>query len=187
MAANREKVEGRFYDNVYLDRRRAIFRQRETIGDGSLSHGLCVGCEGYGAARATVVGIDSPLGLALSLSGEEVLGLHSYKALRMLELIAASSRGVRDSHAGGTGQKIAAEIIVPRTVANMLLRHHTVPLAIGNFLVIGQTEQRVTTETLADALAPLVGIGIILRSQMQVHSLGVIHVVEVGHGLYREE
>ena len=69
----------------------------------------------------------------------------------------------------------------------MFLNHHTIPFATGNIGVVGSTEQRVATETLCHTIGPHVGIRATRLSQTVVHGLCIVHIVEVGHGLHREE
>ena len=49
------------------------------------------------------------------------------------------------------------------------------------------TEQGVATEATCHLVSPLIGIGIVVRGQLEVHSLGIVHVVEVGHCLNGEK
>ena len=77
--------------------------------------------------------------------------------------------------------------IVPVLIADVLLRHHAVPLAPSNLLVVLQIQQRVALEGLATALSPAVGLWVAQCSQLQVHCLGVVHLVDIAHRLYREE
>ena len=79
------------------------------------------------------------------------------------------------------------EVIIPRGIANMLLCHHTVPLAMSHYLIIIMTELSITLETLGYSVSPLIGIWIIGICQNLIHSLGVIHIIEVGHCLNGEE
>ena len=69
----------------------------------------------------------------------------------------------------------------------MLLGHHAFPLAAGNVGVVGSTEHGVTLEAALHLGGPAVGVGAVLRGQLAVHGLGIVHVVEVGHGLDGEE
>ena len=69
----------------------------------------------------------------------------------------------------------------------MFLDHHTIPLASGHHLVIVMTEQRVTAEAVLHTLSPAVSVGQTGACQMLVHSLRIVHIIEVGHRLYGEE
>ena len=82
---------------------------------------------------------------------------------------------------------ISTVVIVPRSVADMLLNHHTIPFATGNLLVVLEVQQRVALEGLATTFCPTVGIGVAQRREFQVHGLGVVHLVDVAHGLNGEE
>ena len=69
----------------------------------------------------------------------------------------------------------------------MLLCHHTVPLTTSNLLIILEVQQRITFEGLTTALCPAVGLRIVLCGQLQIHGLGIVHLIDVAHGLNREK
>ena len=82
---------------------------------------------------------------------------------------------------------VSGEPVVPVLVADVLLSHHTVPFATCYLLVVLQIQQRVALEGLATALCPAVSLRIALCRQLQIHRLGIIHLVDVAHRLYGEE
>ena len=69
------------------------------------------------------------------------------------------------------------EVIVPRAIANVLLRHHTIPFASSHHLIIIVTELCIALETLLHLVGPLVGIRISGFRQDFVHGLGIVHVI----------
>ena len=69
----------------------------------------------------------------------------------------------------------------------MLLDHHTIPLATGDIVVVGSTEQGIATEALCHTVSPHVGIGRTDARKVVVHGLRIVHVVEVRHRLNREK
>ena len=90
-------------------------------------------------------------------------------------------------HAIELRQHVMREVITPRRVTDMLLDHHPIPFAPGYRVVVSRTEQRVAPEVGAAPLCPLVGLRIMLLIKRMVHSLGVIHVVEIRHCLDGEQ
>ena len=113
-----------------------------------------------------------------------MLRLHSHKTVGRLEGVAARL-SVR--HYGRGRHHVATEVVVPRTVAYVFLRHHTVPLALAHHLIIIVAEHRVALEALLHPVCPQVGIRAALLRHLPVHGLRIIHVIEVGHSLHRKQ
>ena len=109
--------------------------------------------------------------------------LHGHITVLGFEDIASLAIG----HSLHVRHLVGREVVIPDFIADVLLRHHTVPLASGNVRVVGGAEQRVADESLSDALCPEVGIGIIVCCQLQVHSVSIVHLVDVRQGLHGEE
>ena len=93
----------------------------------------------------------------------------------------------RGGHLNQTWANIGTEVIVPCAIADMLLDHHAIPLTAGHHLIIIVTQQRIAFKSLTTAVGPLVGFRIMILSQLQVHGLCIIHLIDITHGLYREE
>ena len=111
-----------------------------------MRHRLLASYRESGTTRTAIVGINAPLGSLGSLTAVEVLGLHSHIAMSGGEGVAACRR--TDGNGGGLRHDVVGEVIVPNAIADMLLNHHAIPLAAGQYLIIFTAEQRVATETL---------------------------------------
>ena len=125
------------------------------------------------------------MGLGGVDAAEIVLCLHGHVTVFSGEDI-ASHRCLGTFDAVDFGQLVGGEVVVPLGVAYVLLRHHAVPLAVGHGVVVVVAELLVAGEGFFHLVCPLVGGGIALGVELQVHGLGVIHLVEVGHGLHGE-
>ena len=158
--------------------------QRETISQASTVNGLGIRSQGHSTTGTSIVRIDAPLGSSRSLCIVVMLSLHSHKAVGRYEHIA--SRGAF-LYAFCCRQHLMGEVIVPRAIANVLLRHHTIPLTIRHHLIIIVTELGIALETLLHLVGPKVGIRISGFRQDFVHGLCIIHVVEISHRLDREK
>ena len=95
--------------------------------------------------------------------------------------------GGRFAEAPDFGQAVGREVVVPGTVADVLLDHHAVPFAAGHFLVVLRAKGCVAREALLHQVRPAVRVRIALGVEVVVHRLRVVHLVEVGQGLHREE
>ena len=69
----------------------------------------------------------------------------------------------------------------------MLLRHHAVPFAAGDVLVVFLHQSGVAGEGALDLVGPGVCGRILAAGQGQVHRLRVVHFIDIGEGLDREE
>ena len=90
-------------------------------------------------------------------------------------------------HLDEVGTDVGGVVVVPDLIADVLLDHHAVPLATGDLLIVLQVQLLVAFEGLAAAFCPAVRLGIVLGGQLVVHGLGVVHLVDVAHGLDGEE
>ena len=82
---------------------------------------------------------------------------------------------------------VLGEIIAPSDISDMLLYHHSVPLASCYILVIATTKQRVTLEALLHAVSPSVCLRIAFCIEFMVHCLGVIHLIDIAKSLNGKE
>ena len=126
---------------------------------------------------------DRPLGLSGIRATVGVFSLHADISVTGKE--GGTSGG--QSHFFQFRTDVGGEPVVPVLVADMFLSHHTVPLTTGYLFVVLQVQQGVALEGLTTSFCPAVCLGIALLCQFQVHSLGVVHLVDVTHCLYREE
>ena len=69
----------------------------------------------------------------------------------------------------------------------MLLCHHAVPFALCYVVVVLGTEKRVTQESCFHLVSPQIGIRIPLFEELLIHGLRIIHLIDIAHGLHREE
>ena len=69
----------------------------------------------------------------------------------------------------------------------MLLRHHPVPFAAGDVLVVFLHQGGVAGEGALDLVGPGVRGRVLPAGQGQVHRLRVIHLIDIGEGLDGEE
>ena len=84
-------------------------------------------------------------------------------------------------------QAVRREVVVPHEIADVFLRHHAVPFAAGDILVVFLHQRGVPGEGALDLVGPGVGGRVLAAGQGQVHRLRVIHFIDVGEGLDREE
>ena len=84
-------------------------------------------------------------------------------------------------------QAVRREVVVPGAIADVLLCHHTVPLAAGDVFVVFLHQNGIAREGTLDLVGPGVGGRVFSTGQGQVHRLRVIHFIDVGEGLDREE
>ena len=101
-----------------------------------------------------------------------------------LEGVAAGS-GVLDAF--HPRQAVRREVVVPGTVADVLLRHHAVPLAAGDVLVVSLHQRGVPGKGALDLVGPGVGGRVLAAGQGQVHRLRVVHFIDIGEGLDGKE
>ena len=163
-----------------------ILWQGKAIGQAGLSNRLGIRCQSYSTTRTTVVGIDAPFRALRSCGTIVVLSLHSHIAIGGGSEGVAARRRI-DGNSGSPWQYLLTEVIVPRGIADMLLNHHTVPLAISHHLIIILAQLGIATKGLLDLLGPLVGISKASLSCILVHGLRVIHIIEVCHSLHGEQ
>ena len=186
MTTHIQEVECRLHHHMNLHLAFNILRQGKAIGQTGLPHGVGIWCQGHRTACTAVIGIDAPLGTLGCRSTIVMLCLHSYIA------VSGGCEGVTarrriDGNIGSPGQHILAEVVVPRGIADMLLNHHTVPLAISHDLIIILAQLGITTESFFHLLRPSIGIGQACLSCILVHGLRIVHIIEIGHSLHGEQ
>ena len=69
----------------------------------------------------------------------------------------------------------------------MLLDHHILPFATSHYIIICIGQELVTCEAGFNLVSPLIGCRIPGSIQMMVHRLCIIHFIQIGHCLHREE
>ena len=69
----------------------------------------------------------------------------------------------------------------------MLLGHHAIPLSVGHLLIIIGTEFCISFETTVHFVCPTVTLGILFLKEFLVHGLCIIHLMQIAHGLNREQ
>ena len=166
-------------------------RQAEGIGQRGPVGGDVVGLQRDAAQRPAHVGYHRPLGSLLSRGAVVVSRLDGEASHGVLGALGQEHVAVLPclllAEAEHVGQHVVREIVVPARIADVLLNHHSVPLASGHYLIIIGTEQRVATETTLHLGGPFVGLQAALLVELVVHGLSVVHLVEVAHGLDGEE
>ena len=136
---------------MHLDLTLSLSGGGEAIRQAAACRTLGIGHQRKTTARAPHIGQYCPLGRLTILGFEIMLGFHRYNIVMHGEDVAARSR---ISQTIDLGQTVGREIVVPRGIADVLLRHHAVPLASGHLMVIVGTEQRVATEGLLHPISP---------------------------------
>ena len=84
-------------------------------------------------------------------------------------------------------QTVGREIIVPRSIAYMFLRHHSVPLASRHFFVVFPAQFRIAPKRLLHLVGPLIRLRIVLLVQFVIHGLCIVHFIQIGHRLHRKK
>ena len=129
---------------------------------------------------------ESPLCILWVLDTEVMFSIHGNKSSRWLEDITTHLvLSIFDAHHLWTS--ILWETVVPFCIANVLLYHHTIPLATSNFLVVATAENRIALEALFYSISPYVCLWIALGIELMVHCLSIVHVIDIGKSLDWEE
>ena len=82
---------------------------------------------------------------------------------------------------------ILLEGIIPTLVADVLLGHHSVPLATRHLVVVIVADEGIALEEAFAFISPDVRLRIVLLVESMVLSLGKVHLVQIAHQLDREE
>ena len=82
---------------------------------------------------------------------------------------------------------ICRKIIIPRSITDMLLYHHVLPFTSRHHIVIVIAQVLVTLKRLFNLVGPIICLRIILLVKLMVHSLRIVHFIQIGHCLHREK